>query len=196
VRTVLAAVLATLGGIGASCAREPHQPTVSGVVIDPDGRPIVAGIWRAPLMRNEDSPWVTGEDGRFEIPLLSRRFELVALNMPWAESEAVEVDGAAGRDVDGIVLRLRRPAGVEGRLLDDDGVPLAGVMLICHSGSLRANDWDPETRSDQRGRFEFERCDPGPAEIWGHEFFLPEGKTTEVVLQLTAEETHVALATR
>jgi hypothetical protein len=116
-------------------SRPVEPPTVAGVVIDPEGRP-VEGVVNWPLsFEHGDEGFQTDEQGRFEVFLPDRRSVLVAYGSGHSESAPLVLDGASRRSVEDVVLRLRRPARVVGRLKDEAGLPMAGVIVYCRSGT-------------------------------------------------------------
>lgn len=91
------------------------------------------------------------------------------------------------------MLRLRRPARVVGRLVDETGLPMAGVIVYCRSGTT-ANTCllGESTVSDGDGRFAFEERAPGPALVLTcgarRTVELSEGEVNEVLVSLTTEK--------
>lgn len=177
-------------------SRPVMPPTVAGVVVDPDGRPVEAVLsW--PLGRWDYLRLPTDDQGRFEVLLPDHREVLVAYGSGYSESAPLSIDGDAGTSVEDVVLRLRRPARIAGRLVDEAGIPMAGVVVSCGTGtSVNGCSMGIWATTDSDGRFVFEALTPGPAGLYtcrtSRHVELAESETNEVLVSLTAEEAHDA----
>lgn len=150
---------------------------LSGVVLDPSGRPIEkavvsiergerggGGFFMGPrfgVLRREAR---TDEAGRFrlgELPAGAGR--LVARHQEWAPSEPLPFDLAPGEGRDGLELTLRRGGTLVGEVFDKHGRPQSGrpihVMRMDESGQPR------QTTSDADGRFRLEHLAPGMVQV-------------------------------
>ncbi|HEX6883095.1 MAG TPA: carboxypeptidase-like regulatory domain-containing protein [Planctomycetota bacterium] len=165
---------------------------IEGRVVDGEGRPIQAGVWRYPMDWYALTITGTDPDGGFSVLIPAEECRLVATHADWSESEPVLVPAGTKRLRD-VTLRLRRPARVSGRALDPEGAPLVGAVVTVSSGFLIANDGEPRARSDEQGRFEIPVCDVGRASVWASDreralggmlrLDLEEGDVVEVELR-------------
>jgi beta-lactamase regulating signal transducer with metallopeptidase domain/protocatechuate 3,4-dioxygenase beta subunit/5-hydroxyisourate hydrolase-like protein (transthyretin family) len=141
--------------------------TIPGRIVDAGGQPVSDCYLYG---ENGYSSWYSHEATTFTVngyfPREGRR--LMAWDPATNEAGEVEITGEAPESVE-IVLR---PAGkITGRVLDDDGEPLAGGMLINdpyrgdskHSdrGSLITRQDGKPLATDAQGRFEFAGLLPG-----------------------------------
>lgn len=175
--TVLHGVEAPADGLEAMLA---PPATVSGGVVDAAGRP-VAGItvWadRSPLhepvlWRTEDAHARSADDGTFELGgLAAGTLEVATFGRAGRASAVVVL--RPGEHLEGV--RLIVPGaedGVEvsGRVVDPDGLPLAGVsvMLLVRSPDARGNHSSGfGTETDGDGRFEIQANDALPPDRSG-----------------------------
>jgi len=128
---------------------------ITGRVVDPDGMPIHAGVWRYPMDRGLDG--VGSEaDGTFVLLLPEEPCELFAAHPDWADSESFSVPAGTKR-VRGLTLRLRRPSEIHGRVLAPGATPVVGAKVDLVGGRLQAScpGWWDET--DEQGRFVLQR---------------------------------------
>jgi len=135
--------------------------TIRGRVLDESGNP-VSGAWvgeqeAAFAARFHGAIEGTDAEGRFELELDDRRIHLMALTNEHGPSEVVELDVAPGQTLEGVELRLRNPCRVRGRVLDEEGRPLAGAEVRASSLPYL----DLRAVSDTHGRFELVRLPPG-----------------------------------
>ena len=184
----------------------PREATVAGVVLDPDGRPVHGARVQA---ETEEDGWVdsilrdadrTGRDGTFELSLAPGEFEVHAQDDGYAESVRTTLEVAPAERRAGLVLALRRAGRISG-VLDPSLGELAGREVDLNH--LDGPGWD-ETRTDDRGRFEFGGLAPGTFRLGLQESRQTvdgEGVTsyysttlTSLTLELgEAEERHVVL---
>ncbi len=140
---------------------------ISGRVVDKSGEP-VAGVSVGAALDGERGgcirhgalpPCLNGYEERSVITDSEGRFLFENLEPGWfaisvseeAERPLVRRRGAAGRSTEGVEFVLsRKSVPVEGRVVDADGVPVAGASVTL-SGALPS----PETRTDAAGEFRF-----------------------------------------
>ncbi len=155
---------------------ELFEGSILGVVLDEAGRPAhKVHLWVLPLdgsrlvqeLRSAREA-ASDEDGRFAFrDLAPGLYQLLA-----GGKELRESDGSAARVqtavhvgpneiVDGVVLRLPRPAGVSGIVRDGSGRPCAGlgVYALAQTGDLLQPF--PVCRTKEDGRFECDGLAPG-----------------------------------
>jgi len=164
----------------------PEGPTVAGKVVDSKGHPLAgARIWAQSrqdpqvgnLLPDGGPAAVTGADGRFEI----HRFEPGDLEVCWHDLSVQLAPDSSARNR--IVLRPPPPPSrISGRVIDDQGLPVAGAKVHLSSTDpwaiLRtlAREWHPcsgrnpggelVTLSDREGRFKFELTGSETMNVW------------------------------
>ena len=150
---------------------------IRGKVVDPDGKP-VAGATVAPANGRTNSitgdtrySYVTKEDGSFEAILPASKkskYNLIAHDgaykqwRKWANGVGELLATKPGEVVEDVVLRLSPMAVIRGTVKDLSGKPVAGHKVRVVNADLRGNDYyDPETKTDKKGRFELKFARPG-----------------------------------
>ena len=77
-----------------------------------------------------------------------------------------------GYRVNGLILKLTRPATVKGRVKADGG-NVAGLQVRAHAADLRGNRYyDPTTKTKEDGTFELKFIRPGKHYIQVEPFWL------------------------
>jgi beta-lactamase regulating signal transducer with metallopeptidase domain/protocatechuate 3,4-dioxygenase beta subunit len=166
--------------------------TVSGRVLDPDGRP-VRGATVSPALTGTGNS-ITGDteysvqtksDGTFSVvlqPSDGQLYNLVAHDgayqrwRQWANAVSSPFKIEAGQKTENITLRLNRPGSIRGRTLDEQGQPLANVYVKAQAADLLENRYyDPDTRSNQQGIFELRFVRPGEHTLRTRDRFLAFG---------------------
>ena len=161
--------------------------TVSGTVVDLDGRPVpraVVGGWctwpwileREPRA-DPDREVVADDAGRFTVPHLGRRFVIEPAAEGMACLAFVHGELAAGDDVEGVELVLGPAGRIDGRVLDPGGNPVGSVEIESdrgwgshtgateHPGVFRANPSAVKAVSAADGTFAFTGLAP-----WSYRF--------------------------
>jgi protocatechuate 3,4-dioxygenase beta subunit len=130
---------------------EVPQGTISGRVLALDGAPLEGARVVAVKLTDQDDPlWKslrvtadTDSEGRFLLEGIGPfRYEVVATKKGYAEAHAeVSLEGGAAAD---LVLRLSSGGSIRARILDPQGMPVAGVFLCAQSpdGTLHGLDMD------------------------------------------------------
>jgi len=161
---------------------------IRGVVLDPFGQPVA----RAKVLGSGDSD-SSDIRGRFELDVRSSPVRIHAERQGSAPSEELALSVADGEILQDVVLRLRAPCRLEGRVLDADGLPVDGAHLFLRSGTTRSN-----SSTDSDGRFVFEELPEGSSRVtavveWSEfaraalaraEVALGPGATAELELRL------------
>jgi hypothetical protein len=133
-------------------------PPVTGVVLDPDGKPIAG----ASVACEESDPPIGGDtdaDGRFQLPGGADGCLAFARRDAFAASDRVAL--AAGRDN---TLRLNRPGGIDGDVVDERGAPVAAFVIAVESYRGPESDGPrrrSETVDDPAGAFALSSLPPG-----------------------------------
>lgn len=146
------------------------ESIVTGRVVDPDGKPVAgAEIWQ-----DGDPVAVTGPDGSFRARGLDPvSGELEVCGAGWIDDDVFEY--RAGLPREPLVLRVRPAGRLTGRVIDENGAPVAGASLsVNFAGWEHGPDepWicdghprDGDESADDAGRFAFQRLEPGWFEI-------------------------------
>jgi hypothetical protein len=144
------------GGQGLAAADEPKQRVVSGVVSDPDRKPL-AGVlvrWGYQPTRGAIESRTDGE-GRFQLTVPDKEEMLAVLPANYLpEFPAVK---AGGDQV--VKITLRHGAFALGRVVDDQGTPLRDVRVVAVTRSpdprIGNQFWltESDIRTDANGRF-------------------------------------------
>jgi len=149
------------------------EALATGVVLDPDGNPIVGAVVRqerdlagmvAAVAGEEtlDSAR-TGEDGAFLLGgLKAGQVSLVATHAEFVESQAAAIEVASGATTEGIVLRLRRGGTVTGEVFGNDGEPAPGAMIILTDTRITV---PMMFKSELDGTFRRESVKPGRYQV-------------------------------
>ena len=158
--------------------------TLSGVVQDPDGRPISGAdvgrqrtpqeIRRIGLLGDDSERARTDKEGKFTIEgITPGSVSLVAEAAGFAESEPVGVEVTPSQSVDSVVLTLRVGGKIVGEVYDADGEPEAGSPILAQRPSaLGLQRW---ARSDAEGKFTIENMIPGSYQV----MVMPDQETVE-----------------
>jgi beta-lactamase regulating signal transducer with metallopeptidase domain/protocatechuate 3,4-dioxygenase beta subunit len=182
---------------------------IRGRVLDPDGKP-VAGATVAPALTGTGNS-LTGDsrfsvatraDGTFEVLLPASneaKYNLVAHDgeifkwRKWANGVLPPIRTRPGEVVEGVTLTLTRPAVVRGKVVDEDGKPVAHREVRASAADKLENRYyDPTTTTREDGTFELRFIRPGEQYIQVAPFWLfaeqAPDKTTRK-LKLKAGET-------
>lgn len=120
----------------------PGAITVSGLVVDAEGRPVPAAEvtgWRDtppgdPEVGPRDAETVTATadpTGRFVLAVRRHaRYQVLAAAKDQATSELVAVETTVARPHPAVRLTLPRFATIRGRVLREDGSPFAGIKVL------------------------------------------------------------------
>ncbi len=145
--------------------------TVTGRVLDPDGKP-VAGATVAPartgtfnsITGDTRFSFETSQDGTFTMLLPASGgvdYNLIAHDgkygqwRQWANGVLPPMRTKPGEALTGVELRLTRPATVRGRVTDGAGHPVVGREVRASAADRLENRYyDPETTTGSDGRYE------------------------------------------
>ncbi|MFO0600550.1 MAG: carboxypeptidase-like regulatory domain-containing protein [Myxococcaceae bacterium] len=155
---------------------------IKGRFLDAEGQPVVGAEVVGVMAGDQPSGGVTDEDGRFTIAQLKPgTWKLVARLVSREGTFSAEGEAIAGAPGE-LVLRAAPGVPVAGRVIDDDGTPVAGVALTGSSGRRVAR-----ATSDDAGTFRMKLLPAGPFEL--HASALAQ----EVELELTAPDEQVVV---
>ena len=168
---------------------------VSGRVLDPDGKPVPMAIVSlvSPSTDPVDLESVrhaprtsSSKEGDFKLwilPTEDRACHLVVHDRGWllqggpasdvehgrrwANGVGPILQGKAGQKLEQIELRLSRPGEIHGRVVDDEGHPLAGVSISCGAADGSEGTTDlPRDVSDAEGRYQLIGVRPGRQQLF------------------------------
>jgi protocatechuate 3,4-dioxygenase beta subunit len=179
--------------------------SIRGRVIDPDGNP-VAGATVAPA-RTGSGNSITGDtrysvktadDGTFHLRLPASgasNYNLVAHDgayqqwRRWANGIGKVFQTTPGEELMGIGLQLTRPGIVRGKVVDADGKPVPKHRVRTHAADKLENRYyDPETRTNENGEFEFRFVRPGEHFVQADPFWLAdENANSDTSKRITVE---------
>jgi beta-lactamase regulating signal transducer with metallopeptidase domain len=166
---------------------------VRGKIVDPSGKP-VAGATAAPARTGTGNSLTgdtrfsvkTREDGSFEVVLPASNsvdYNLIAHDggyqewRNWANGVSEPFRTKPGQEIEGLELRLNRPATVKGRVVDAAGKPVADREVRAHPTDLRDNRYyNPTFRTDKDGRYEIKFIRPGEHAVQVAPFWLQSDK--------------------
>ena len=147
-----------------------HAASLSGVVVDPKGMPVLGAKVRVQVTSDKDSLSLfnprkkyddtSDKQGKFELSgVPAGPAKVFASSDEWASAAPLALELAPGQKVAELRLVLRQPGRIVGRVLDEAGHedPERPISLSKHDGE---NEWKQAT-SDAQGRFEFDKLSPG-----------------------------------
>jgi hypothetical protein len=152
----------------------------------------------------------TKADGAFEMLLPASngcKYNLVAHDgdyhqwRTWANGVQEPIKTQPGQVIEGVELRLTRPATVKGQVVDEAGNPVAGRDVRASAyDRLENRYYDPTTKTDKDGHFELKFIRAGQqyiqaAPFWGNAEEAPEGSSQLVILDAGQTRDGVKLAT-
>ena len=179
---------------------------IRGRIVDPDGKP-VAGATAAPALTGTGNSLTgdtrfsvtTKDDGTFDMLLPASndaKYNLVAHDgkwqqwRTWANGVLPPIGTTPGQEINGVELKLTRPATVHGRVVDRSGKPVAFSEVRAHAADKLENRYyDPTTRTRKDGTFELKFIRPADQYIQAEPHFLvaeDAPKQTTKRLQLNA----------
>lgn len=150
-----------------------REASVTGLVVDPDGRPVagatvVRNYGLAERVEAQTSGTYrevfTESDGTFTMDgLPAGTLSFVADAEAFAASEARAVDLAHGETSTGLRLELREGGVLTGEVFGDDGAPAPGMMVSAQLMPAYTRQLVAETDAD--GRFEMKPLEPGSWQV-------------------------------
>ena len=139
----------------------------------------------------------TGPDGTFEMGLPASNgaeYNLVAHDgkyqqwRKWANGTLPPIRTTPGQEIEGVEIRLTRPATVRGIVVDERGKPVAYREVRAHAADKRENRYyDPTVKTNEDGTFELPFIRPGKQYIQAAPFWMtveqgPQDATKTVTL--------------
>jgi|GEM_PF-4922063 len=126
-RRALCTALATLLALPVLpvLAIAPPGRTVTGIAVDPEGRPVAGATVWLDIFSDQDTPAaVTGADGRFTVSLPDDS-ESIEVCAPGSLVESVEVGQTSGE----LTAEIHPGARISGQVVDAAGEPVSGLSL-------------------------------------------------------------------
>jgi protocatechuate 3,4-dioxygenase beta subunit len=179
--------------------------TVTGRVLDPDGKPVV-GATVDPARTGSGNSLTgdtrfsvrTGEGGKFTATLPASgaaEYNLVAHDgkysqwRNWANGVLPPIRTKPGDALQDVEIRLTRPATVRGRVLDTEGRPIANREVRASAADRLENRYyDPTVKTKSDGTYELKFVRPGEHFIQVAPFWLdaeqaPNGTSNTLTLK-------------
>ena len=143
----------------AAQAKVANRRDITGVVLDPDKKPVVNATVRWGLNRSDDSlETKTGADGRFRIAFAPDQQGVLAVVPEQTElaPEMPSVESGGDHDVN---VQLAKAHTVKGVVADDRGTSFVGVMVLPIVGGEGPGRkglalWERSVKTDAQGRFQ------------------------------------------
>jgi protocatechuate 3,4-dioxygenase beta subunit len=154
---------------------------VTGKVLDPNGKP-VSGATVGPA----NGMWFWAEtktDGTFALTLPASgatEYNLLAHDGKydewriWANGVLPQIKTTPGQTIDGVTLKLTRPSVVRGKVVDENGLPVAGREVRAHAADRleETHYLNPSTKTKADGTFELKFVRPAEQLIQVAPFWL------------------------
>ena len=162
---------------------------IRGRIVDPNGKPVAGAT--ADVVLTEAGNSLTGDtrfsvlskaDGSFEMSVPAsgdREYNLMAHDgrygqwRNWANGVNEPFRTKPGQEIEGVELRLTVPATIQGRVVDREGHPLAGRIVLGQAADFHeTNYYDPVTRTDADGHYEIKFIRPGAVNVQDYRYPL------------------------
>ncbi len=154
---------------------------VTGKVLDPNGKP-VSGATVGPA----NGMWFWAEtkaDGTFALTLPASgatEYNLLVHDgkydewRTWANGVLPPIKTTPGQTIDGVTLKLTRPSVVRGKVVDENGLPVAGREVRAHAADRleETHYLNPSTKTKADGTFELKFVRPAEQLIQVAPFWL------------------------
>ena len=168
---------------------------VTGVVLDPDGKPM-KGAFVGCDDRDKELVATTDDEGRFTLAALAAGCLAVSHHPDFTPSERMAL--VSGRVN---TLRLRAQGGIEGVVLDEKGAPVASFLVAIESfmGTGEAAETIPptgQTRAvqDPRGAFLWDGLAPGKYVLTASADGRPPARSAQIEVEAARVTHHVRIA--
>ena len=146
---------------GAAAMVLTHGIEVSGIVLDPSGKPAAnVAITRNHEWRNSAAALNTGEDGRFEI--LNLRIGTLFLTFQAQGFAAQTRELTLSNGMPELKIEMKPGNHFQGRIIDASGKPIANASVRTDRLDLGPLEYDWSGYSDDDGRFLWDSAPEGP----------------------------------
>ena len=177
---------------------------IRGRALDPDGKPVGGATVTAAHTGTGNSltgdtrfSVETGTDGAFDLLLPASKEGEYNLEVHdgkyeewrrWANGVLPPIRTQPGQEIDGMEIRLRRPAVIRGRAVNTAGEPVVGQTVYARADDKLENRYyDPQATTDQEGRFELRFVRPGRQTVFlisSREGTTPAKRAAERTIEL------------
>ncbi len=158
----------TKGRVSKAAAPLVHRRNVSGKVVGPDGKPVIAAVVRWDLRVSSDSVPETKTDaeGTFRLQGVPDAENVLSVMSKGLAPSFPLVEAGGDRTV---MVELKAGVTIRGRVVDDSGAPIEGARVAPRINNPKPN-WggfvyldEHHARTDPDGRFQLEGVPPGVA---------------------------------
>ena len=164
-----------------------QKKTISGVVLDPDGRPVegirVVSYFESGQMNRTITHSIgqtTTTDGSGRYSITDKRKHLMSVAVMPTDEHPYHGRGSGE-------LRLRRCGRMAGTALDDNGKPVVGAWVIAQADNnffIHPGGFETSTKTDDEGRFQFGWLPPDQWRVYAGRKGYHRGKQGEVKVEL------------
>ena len=149
------------GQVAKAVARDMNRRTVSGTIVGPEGRPVVGAVVRWGLLVSSDSVPETTSDaqGAFRLEAVPDPADVLSVMAKGLAPSFPAIDAGGDRRVS---VELKPGATIRGRVVDDAGAPIEGVMVVPKINNPRPNRGgfayldELKAKTDRDGKFVLE----------------------------------------
>jgi Carboxypeptidase regulatory-like domain/PDZ domain len=177
--------------VRAVTSSEPADGPVTGVVLDPDGRP-VKGAFVGCDDRDQALATSTDEEGAFKLAPEAAGCVALARHADFVESDKVTLSGSRAN-----TLHLNRAGGIEGEVVDERGGPIASYLIAVESYQGPSAESAPtgQTKSiqDPRGAFAWEKLVPGRYVLTASAGGRPPAQSSPIEVDVGRVTAHVRI---
>jgi peroxiredoxin len=137
-----------------------HGATLSGIIVDSGGKPVPGVlITRNHQWRNPSAVLQSDEAGRFKIPSLLPGDIVLTLQAKGLEPQTLDL--AVTNQMPELKIAMMPGKIFRGRVLDEDGQPVAGASVQMDRVNLEPLEFDWSATTDDEGRFQWDSAPSG-----------------------------------
>ncbi|HEY3913729.1 MAG TPA: carboxypeptidase regulatory-like domain-containing protein, partial [Verrucomicrobiae bacterium] len=137
-----------------------HGIEVSGIVVDPSGKPVAeTTITRNHEWRNPSAALTTGEDGRFKISNLQPGELILTFQARGLAAQTRDIPLSKGMPEMKVEMK---PGNIfQGTVVDESGKPISGVQVQLDRLDIGPLEYDWSSSTDEKGRFLWDSAPEG-----------------------------------